>query len=394
MPVRYQHLIAAVDKVSENSKKQKPLRIMEIGVFDGAHGLQMINRASKNGRTHVEYYGFDMFEDMTPELNEAEVGKKSLARSYSDVYKYLRSKSKAKVISLFKGDTKASIPKALPKLPKMDIIFVDGGHSLGTVQSDFEHAIKLAHEKTIILLDDYYPGDFTKGCAFLVEHDLKSRSWLSVEVLEPEDVYADSGMVVKFVKVIKTAEPSNDDKTPVVFPEVVLQEAPKQEEQPTKAESFQAESCDSNTDVQPDGLLDKSCEDGPCKYSGQPCDGGGRCESRVESIHLELPTAGPSVDTQVSQERQEHDEKLELGTVESKGTGDTDVGSDEQRRAVSDELVQPYSASPPEQSRRSRRSRNKRSGSQAEATGVDNTPEVQGDGQPELPGSDPEEAGA
>ena len=55
MTLRYQNLVLAVDVASENSKKHKPFRILEIGVFDAAHGRQMAERASRNGRIFVEY---------------------------------------------------------------------------------------------------------------------------------------------------------------------------------------------------------------------------------------------------------------------------------------------------------------------------------------------------
>lgn len=370
MTLRYQHLSKAVDAACGNSKKHKPLRIMEIGVFDAVHGRQMVERATKNGRALVEYYGFDLFEDMTPAVNEAEIGKKTLARSYDQTMAYLKAKSKAKVIKLFKGDTKVTLPNAVESLPKMDVIFIDGGHSLGTVQSDFEHAIKLAHQKTIVLLDDYYPNDMTKGCAFLVESDLKQRQGMHVEVLEPLDVYSESGISVKFVKVTFVQVP--EAQTPQSYPEVSVAEevnnAVATAEVPAEAGTFRSENSDNNTDIQPSGVRVESCGNSSCEYTGQPCNGGGRCESRVEGGYLDQVSPEPTDTTPVPEERQELDAKLELGTEQSPGTENTDSGADEQRRDVPKELEQLSDESTPRTSRRSRRSRNKRSRSQTETT--------------------------
>jgi hypothetical protein len=380
MTLRYQNLVLAVDATTDNSKKHKPFRIMEIGVFDGAHGKAMIDRAHKNGRTNIEYYGFDLFEDMTQEINQAEVGKKTLARAYDDIFKYLRSKSKAKAINLFKGDTKKTLPETVPHLLKMDIIFIDGGHSLGTIQSDFEHSIKLAHDKTVILLDDYYPGDYTKGCAFIVDTDLSNRPEFKVEILDQVDVYAESGLSVRFAKVTKV--PGAQETIAAECPSV---------EQPAEAAiavaeviaepiSFQSEDSVHNTDVQPAEVRSTCSGVGTCEYTGQPCDGGGRCQPRVDGFDLEK-VPKPQVDiAPIPEERQEPNQELELGVVESQGVAHTNNGSDEQRRDIPEELASADSERPSKRARRSRRSRNKLSGPQTEATDSEDTEGLQDNG--------------
>jgi hypothetical protein len=364
MTLRYQHLFTSVDAANNNSKKEKPFRIMEIGVFHGVHGKQMIERATKNGRQNIEFYGFDLFEEMTSEVNEVEFGKQTLALSYPAVLKYLQTKTRAKVIKLFKGDTKQVLPEIIGALPKMDIIFIDGGHSLGTIQSDFEYALKLAHDKTIILCDDYYANDYSKGCAFLVDHDLKARKSLKVEVLEPVDFCNNNNVSIQIVKVTKTGEV--DDLT--VEPVVETVSTPSPEVPPEPANFPEPADSVHNSDVQPAGLCAPSCEDSPCEHAKQHCNGSGRCQSGVGPCHLELPTAGPVDSAPLSEERQEPDQKLELGAVESAGTEHTHSGSDEQRRDVPEELVSDDTEGSSKRSRRSRRSRNKRSGSQTEAT--------------------------
>jgi hypothetical protein len=293
--------------------------------------------------------------------------------------KYLKARTKARIIKLFKGDTKKTLPAAIPNLPKMDIIFVDGGHSLATVQSDFEHALKLAHDKTIILLDDYYPGDFTKGCAFLVETELKSRHSLQVEVLEPIDDYPDSGLSVQFVKVtLSGVEPAAVESVPEVVevtatpaPEPVSVEASTPVpavEVPPEPQNFRTEDSHSYTDVQPSGVCLKGCGDSDCQYTGQPCDSSRRCQPRVEGGNLAEISPAPSDPAPVSEERQEPDQKLELGVAESPTAEHTDNGGDEQRRDISTGLEQKTDEGSDRGSRRSRRSRNKRSRSQTETT--------------------------
>lgn len=56
---------------------------------------------------------------------------------------------------LFKGNPKQTLPKLARKLPKMDLIYIDGGHDYQTVQSDWGNAKKIMHEKTVVIFDDY-----------------------------------------------------------------------------------------------------------------------------------------------------------------------------------------------------------------------------------------------
>jgi len=63
-------------------------------------------------------------------------------------------KTGAKVY-LFKGDSRETLPRELKKLPKMDFIHIDGGHSYDVVKSDWENSRKLMHERTVVMFDDY-----------------------------------------------------------------------------------------------------------------------------------------------------------------------------------------------------------------------------------------------
>jgi hypothetical protein len=370
MTLRYQHLMTAVDETSVKGQKHKPFKIMEIGCFHGIQGKLMANRAYANGRKNIEYYGFDLFEDMTHEVSEVEGCRRPFAPSYSEVMDYLKGKAKVKAINLFKGDSKKTLPEAVKKLPKMDVIFIDGGKSLATVQSDIEYAIKLTGEDSVILVDGYYASSHFSGCAFLVINELVKRSGLKVEILEPVDAYPEFGLSVQMVKITKTGTLDTNESVP--GPEfVVPKEEPKTEvenvEQPC---SQPGSSCD-NPDLQSPGLCTVICKDSSCEYAKQHCDGSRRCESGVGFVNLELPTAGPVDNTQVSSERPEPDQELELGTSEGKGTENTDSGTSEQRLEVSEELVDEDISTSKRKSRRPRRSRNKRSGASSETADND-----------------------
>lgn len=383
MSLRHQYLINAADDALVNSKKSKAFRIMEIGCNDALRGRQIIDRAAKCGRKVIEYFGFDLFEsvDASHIYNEAATPFRVI--ELETVKSLIAKTNKVSVIKLFKGDSKTTLPENIKDLPEMNIIFVRGGHSLPTIQSDVEYALKVAGSKTELVIDNYYPGDYTKGCAFLVDNDLSKRSDLSVQVTEQSDKYEEAGLTVKLVR-LKKADKSDNAKVVVdVAPEYIPVEPPPAPAPETKKDvepiSKVSDSvCD--TDVQPARLCTESCPLSSCEHTQQPCDGSRRCESRVETVHLELPTAGPVAAPQVSEERQESDQKLELGAGESQGAEDTDNSGDEQRRAVSEELVSSNSERSGKRKRRSRRSSNKRSGASSETADSESDDELSNNG--------------
>jgi hypothetical protein len=365
MNLRYQNLISAVEEALTNSKKSKPFRILETGSHDGTKARQMIDRAAAFGRNKIEYFGFDFFEQATPDVLYSEYLTIPPVRTLEACLNNIQRNSKATKVELFAGDSKDTLRIEWTSLEQINVIFINGGHTLNTIQSDFELALKLADDNTEIVINHYYPGDYSKGSAFLVDNDLVNRSNLTVKICEPSDVLSDE-IEVKLVRVKKVAEESVDEvaERAVEYVEPIVEPA---------------QDSDNNPDVQPLAVCTTRCENSTCEHAAELCDGSRRCESRVGSVNLELPTAGPLSEPQVSEERQEPDAKLELGTVESKGTADTDSDSDEQRRDVSKDVEQVDSKGSGKKSGRSRRSRNKRTWSQTDSADKPSDDELSAD---------------
>jgi len=106
-------------------------KIMEIGVYDGDNAINMIKAAIKNSPPKdVEYYGFDFFRRYTID----QIAKKLEQTGCN--------------FELFQGNTLDTLPKAVKNLPKMDIIFIDGGKSLQEATNDWESSAKLMHRDT------------------------------------------------------------------------------------------------------------------------------------------------------------------------------------------------------------------------------------------------------
>ena len=189
-PRRYKNLNQTIDQL-------KPKNIMEIGVWNGNRSLQMITAAQKyHSPEKINYYGFDLFEDLTLEKFKEEVSKMPpLKQEVEDKLRMTKSN-----INLFKGDTIQSLPENIAKLPKMDFIFIDGGHSLKTITNDWYCVQQLMHNETVVIFDDYWNRN-DAGAKPIIEGIDKER--FGVEILKPQDKFKKEWGILKinFVKV-------------------------------------------------------------------------------------------------------------------------------------------------------------------------------------------------
>lgn len=162
-------------------RRERCRRILEIGTYDGVHAYQMIKHAKSNfPASEVEYYGVDLFELMDENKLQAEWSKKPPL--YDEVR--LKLENTGARVFLFKGDSKVILPQKVAQLPPMDFVFIDGGHSIDTIRSDWECVQKVMTEKTIVVFDDYW-NIYEAGCKSLI--DTLDRRKYEVEILSPKD---------------------------------------------------------------------------------------------------------------------------------------------------------------------------------------------------------------
>ncbi|MCC7380675.1 MAG: class I SAM-dependent methyltransferase [Deltaproteobacteria bacterium] len=171
---RYQHLERIVHEI-------QPRRLMEIGCFRGENGRRMIDAAlAHHPASEIEFFGFDLFEWLDEEKLEAEVSKRP--PPLAEVRARLEG-SGAK-IRLVQGDTTETLPRLRAELPRMDLVFIDGGHSLATIASDWQNVEPLLHERSVVILDDYWETA-EAGAKTLV--DALDRNRYAVRLLDPID---------------------------------------------------------------------------------------------------------------------------------------------------------------------------------------------------------------
>lgn len=194
---RYANLLAAVAESIGAGKPYKPWRYLEVGVWDGRHSAEVLRHAHVLGRTHVEYYGFDLFEDWTSEVNEAELGKKVAPPTLAEVY--ARLEPHAALVRLVKGNTRHTLPAVAPTLPPMNLVFVDGGHSPETVASDWQQLRQLLHGRSVVLFDDYFTNRDDFGCRRLVDQ-LAADPRYQVALLDPEEYFPHTDLKIRMAK--------------------------------------------------------------------------------------------------------------------------------------------------------------------------------------------------
>ncbi len=154
--------------ISENRCR----KILEIGVYNGENARSMVETAIQNVPPYeVEYYGFDFFSH----ISTSRVGR----RLDETGCRY----------RLYKGNTMDTLPEAVKTLPKMDLVFIDGGKSYREAWSDWENSLLLMHGRTGVFVHNV---DF-RGVGRMIDEIPRNR-------YEVEIFYATSEGSVAIIK--------------------------------------------------------------------------------------------------------------------------------------------------------------------------------------------------
>ena len=183
--------------------------VVEIGTWDGIHGEQMIQTAAlHHSVSDIDYFGFDLFEEMTDDALKGEFSKWPPA--YADVRSRLGATGAN--IHLYKGNTRLTLPRAVDTIGKADLVFIDGGHSIETVTSDWNNVKQLMGIRTTVIFDDYYSNREAEveglGCQTLIDK-LDSDTY-EVEMLTPVDPFPKDWGVLN-VNMVRVRKRHSDD---------------------------------------------------------------------------------------------------------------------------------------------------------------------------------------
>ena len=191
--------------------------ILEIGTWSGARAIKMASALFEAGVEKVHYSGFDLFETATETDDEVE---KNVKKHYSEdeVKEYLFNFSntaakngKEFTYQLFKGNTRDTL-KILKNKDycnthniKPDFAYIDGGHSVETIRSDYA-ALK---HLPVILFDDFYTKadgqddfpDITKfGCNEIIDKDINDKY---LKAVIPTNDHITGGGITNLAVVVK-----------------------------------------------------------------------------------------------------------------------------------------------------------------------------------------------
>ena len=190
---RYQYL-------SHYINKYKCKNIIEVGVWNGRNSKRMLRAACSNHKANeINYWGFDLWEQMDNDIFENEYSKKPPSKEKINA----KLLSTGCNINLIQGDTKKTLKNFYDEnKTKLDIdfIYIDGGHSFDTIQSDWDNLKGFMNDKTLTIFDDYY--EYTEkdpstgvlddlkptfGCSKLIE-SLDTNLW-NIEILPHFDQF-------------------------------------------------------------------------------------------------------------------------------------------------------------------------------------------------------------
>ena len=160
---RYRHLYWIIVKL-------RPKSILEIGVYKAKRANEMIY-LSKKFHNSVAYYGFDLFDRISKKEISSELSKNPSAKNI--LKQYLTTNHKTSKINLIQGNTRKTLKKFVKLKKKIDLIFIDGGHSVKTIQSDWDNIKKIMTKKTVVIFDDYYHDDLLIkkfGCNKIIDN--------------------------------------------------------------------------------------------------------------------------------------------------------------------------------------------------------------------------------
>ncbi len=152
------------DKLIELAAEKKPNVLIEIGTHRGARAKVLKYHCKR-------YYGFDLWEagDVDTDRRESN-GKGRSTRAQAE------ASLAGADFELIAGDTRETLPQFAERGVKVDFAWIDGGHSVETIGSDWRYVRQMLAPGAVVVFDDYYePERDGFGCNRIVaeiEHEL------------------------------------------------------------------------------------------------------------------------------------------------------------------------------------------------------------------------------
>ncbi len=159
---RYEFLMLLVEYL-------QPVSFLEVGTWKGERSSWIARKLPGLER----FVGFDFFESGTEQEHIAEktINCQHAAKQAVRDLIMSRSANKDLNLELVEGNTQVTLPAFLEagNAKAFDFVFMDGGHSLETIASDWKYCSQLVKDDGVVVLDDYHFHHFDFGCRPLVD---------------------------------------------------------------------------------------------------------------------------------------------------------------------------------------------------------------------------------
>lgn len=181
---RYENLVRI-------ARERQCKRFLEIGTWAGITARNLIIAAlESHPANEIHYTGIDLFESATHEMLKAEHTAGKAPQCLTAVHAGIIHGLGDVEVILHEGLSRDILPKL--EEPCFDLIFIDGGHSAGTIFQDWQGVQRFIGKYTVIVFDDYrWNTPDTVGCKGLV--DALDQSKWRVEILEPTEEFKSTG---------------------------------------------------------------------------------------------------------------------------------------------------------------------------------------------------------
>lgn len=202
--IRYEALYTVLETLI--AERRSGITVLEVGTYDGRRAAALATFWTAQSGTPFTYIGFDLFEDMDPRTNTAEFSKPTHPPAEAVARATILAATPR--VTLVKGNTRDTLPAfvaaRVAAKSVIDLMFIDGGHSLETVASDWAALVPLVTPETHVLFDDYYGNRADVGCKVLVTA-LQADPQFVVKILPAVDTVAGTGLQIRMAAVRRKA---------------------------------------------------------------------------------------------------------------------------------------------------------------------------------------------
>ncbi|MDZ4254581.1 MAG: class I SAM-dependent methyltransferase [Sulfuritalea sp.] len=152
------------DKLVALAAEKKPDVLIEVGMHRGNNAKRL--------KAHCKiYFGLDLWEAGNEETDKRESNGKGRSTKVQAAEALVGAR-----FELIAGDTRQTLKALYERGVLADFVFIDGGHSVETIASDWKWISQMLKAGAVVVFDDHYtperPGFGCNSIVARIEHEL------------------------------------------------------------------------------------------------------------------------------------------------------------------------------------------------------------------------------